>query len=122
VKQVAGVLANKGLKVFYDEFFESQLWGKDLADYLRRVYSLKSTYCIVFYSIDYERKMWPSFERRCANYKDIEQFGGYILPVVFKGANIRGLDPSRGYLSAETHTPNQIAEIFIKKFEEDKIL
>jgi hypothetical protein len=120
VRQVAERLENQGLKVFYDEFFESQLWGRNLPEYLHDVYYSRSDYCIMFISNDYISKMWPSFEGKCANARDIEEFGNYILPVVFEGAKMPGMDPEKKYLSASKYSPIQIAEIFIKRFDEDQ--
>jgi hypothetical protein len=64
--------------------------------------------------------MWPAYEGKCANARDLEEFGDYILPVVFEGAKMPGLDPGKKYLSASKYTPQQIADIFIKRFEEDQ--
>lgn len=74
----------------------------------------------MFISNDYISKMWPSFEGKCANARDLEEFGDYILPVVFEGARMPGIDPSKKYLSASKHSPQQIADIFIKRLEEDQ--
>jgi hypothetical protein len=52
VRQVAERLEGQGIKVFYDEFFESQLWGRNLPNYLKEVYYSKSNYCIMFISKD----------------------------------------------------------------------
>lgn len=103
--------------MFYDEFYESQLWGKNLPDYLEEVYYTESNFCIMFVSKEYVTKMWPEHERKCAIMRDIEEFGDYILPVVFDKIHVPGLDPGKKYLLAEEHTPEQIAEIFIKKYE-----
>jgi hypothetical protein len=120
VRQVAEKLESSGLKVFYDEFFESQLWGKNLSEYLHNVYYSQSDYCIMFISNEYISKMWPSFEGKCANAMDLEEFGKYILPVVFEGAQMPGMDPDKRYLNASKYTPLQIAEIFIKRFAENQ--
>lgn len=120
VRQVAERLESQGIKVFYDEFFESQLWGRNLLDYLKEVYYSKSDYCIMFISKEYTSKMWPTFEGKCANAKDLEEFGDYILPVEFEGTKMPGLDPGKKYLSASKYTPQQVADIFIKRFEEDQ--
>lgn len=122
VRQVAERLESQGIKVFYDEFFESQLWGRNLPEYLKEVYYSKSDYCIMFISKDYISKMWPTYEGKCANARDLEEFGNYILPVVFEGTKMPGLDPGKKYLNASKYTPQQVADIFIKRFEEDQQL
>jgi hypothetical protein len=94
--------------------------GKESLEYLREVYYSKSDYCIMFISKEYISKMWPAFEGKCANARDLEEFGNYILPVIFEGTKMLGLDPGKKYLSASKYTPLQVADIFIKRFEEDQ--
>jgi GTPase SAR1 family protein len=120
VKEVATILASKGIKVFYDEFYESHLWGKNLAEYLKEVYYSRSNYCIMFISKEYLSKMWPAHERKCATARDIEKFGEYILPVVFNEVQVPGMDPAKKYLSANKYTPREIAEMFIEKYEAEE--
>ena len=38
VREIAKKLKAKKLKVFYDEFEETNLWGKDLYQYLKYIY------------------------------------------------------------------------------------
>lgn len=120
VKPVADYLQSQGIKVFYDEFYDSQLWGRNLPEYLKEVYYSKSNYCIMFISKEYISKMYPAFEGKYANARDLEEFGDYILPVVFEGTKMPGLDPGKKYLSASKYLPQQVAEIFIKRYEEDQ--
>ena len=117
VLQVANILEGKGIKVFYDEFYESQLWGTDLTEYLQQVYYNKSRWCIMFISKEYVSKMFPTHERKNAVAKDVELKGGYILPVRFDDTLVPGLVPTIGYQNATKKTPEQIATLFIEKFE-----
>lgn len=120
VQEVATILKSKGYKVFYDEFYTSHLWGENLVDHLKEVYYSKSDYCIMFISKEYISKMWPEHERKCANTRDIEMFGKYILPVVFDKVKVPGLDPGKYYLSAKKYNPKQIADLFEEKYESEK--
>ena len=117
VEQVADILERKGLEVFYDRFKQSQLWGKNLVEYFKEVYYSKSKFCIMFVSSDYLRKMWPVHERRSATARDLEQFGEYILPVIFEKVDVPGLDKYKGYLDARKLGPQDIAEAFLEKLE-----
>jgi len=117
VEQVANFLESKGLEVFYDRFKQSQLWGKNLIEYLQEVYYSKSKFCIMFISSDYLRKMWPAHERRSATARDLEQFGEYILPVIFEKVDVPGLDKYKGYLDARKLAPEDIAGAFLEKLE-----
>jgi hypothetical protein len=47
VEEVANILHQLGVKVFYDKYEEVDLWGKNLYTHLDDVYRKKSRYCIV---------------------------------------------------------------------------
>ena len=47
VEQFASALVHKGVRVFYDNFEKSVLWGKDLYQHLQTVYRDKARYCII---------------------------------------------------------------------------
>ena len=40
VDQIANLLRDSGVKVFYDLFEEANLWGKNLYDYLSDIYMI----------------------------------------------------------------------------------
>lgn len=117
VEQLANILESKGLRVFYDKFKQSHMWGENLIEYFEEVYYSKSKFCIMFISSDYLRKMWPVHERRSATARDLEQFGGYILPVIFEEVDVPGLDKYRGHLDARELGPEDIAKAFLGKLE-----
>jgi hypothetical protein len=117
VRKVAEILESKGLNIFYDEFMQSQLWGKDLTVYLRDVYFSKSKFCIMFISHNYVNKAWPSHERKSALEKQITcKEDEYILPARFDDTEVPGLSTAVGYLDAKRLSPKKLAEIFLKKW------
>jgi len=120
VEKVANFLRRKGLDVFYDKFERSQMWGKNLIEYFQEVYYSKSRFCIMFISRDYLRKMWPVHEKRSAIARDLEQFGNYILPVVFEDVVVPGLDKYKARLDAREMTPEEVAQAFLEKLEHDQ--
>jgi hypothetical protein len=70
VEQVAEHLKNNGIKVFYDNYEQIDLWGKDLYQHLNEVYKSKCEYCIIFVSENYVQKLWtncrlPLFSCQC---------------------------------------------------------
>ena len=76
----------------------------------------------MFISNDYLRKMWPVHERKSATARDLEEFGEYILPVIFEDVDVPGLDKYKGYLDARKLGPADIADAFLeklKKYEEE---
>lgn len=121
VEKVADILARKGIKVFYDRFYRSHLWGKDLTTYLSDVFSAKSKWCMMFISKEYVEKAWPSHERASALAKQVEVKGGYILPVRFDETEVPGLPSSIAYVNAKTTSPQELANLFLEKFEKEKL-
>ena len=117
VRDVAKVLAEEyGLKVFFDEFEEDKLWGKNLYDYLYKIYSQKSKYVIIFVSKEYKEKIWTNHERQAAQERALHlKNNEYILPVKFDDTNIPGLYSTIKYLDAKKYSPYQIALLFAKK-------
>jgi hypothetical protein len=117
-RRVADILKAKGVRVFFDDFFETKMWGKDLAEYLKTVYYKESRYCMIFISKDYVSKAWPTFELKCAIAKSIESMGEYILPIRFDDSEVPGLVPTIKYLNANEKTPEQIADMLMEKMKE----
>ena len=115
VRRVAEDLQYRGLRVFYDENEEDQLWGKNILDYLTAMYLKRCRYCIIFASAEYADKMWPNLERRSAQARDISGAGDYILPIRFDDTEIPGLLPTVCYQDARKKSPEQIAGLFAQK-------
>ncbi|MEN9503222.1 MAG: hypothetical protein RI964_2507 [Pseudomonadota bacterium] len=115
VDQVANLLRDSGVKVFYDLFEEANLWGKNLYDYLSDIYMNKALYTIMFISEHYAKKMWTSHERNAMQARAFQESQEYILPVRFDDTAITGVLPTVGYISLVNRTPHQLVEIIHKK-------
>lgn len=115
VKEVANILHSAGLNVFYDEFNEINIWGKNLYDEFDDIYRRKSEYCVIFISEYYKQKAWTNHERQSAQARDLIDTGEYILPVRFDDTEIQGLRPTIGFLDARKNTPNDLANKILKK-------
>lgn len=115
VETVAGVLRDRGVKVFYDRYEEVQLWGKDLYAHLDDVYRKKARYCVLFVSASYRDKLWTNHERRSAQARAFGENREYILPVRFDDTEIPGMPPTVGYVDATKHTPHEVAELTCTK-------
>jgi len=120
VNEVAKILESNGIKVFYDEFYQSHLWGKDMTVYFKEVYYSNSDWCIMFLSKEYVTKAWPSFERENAMAKALEVKDGYILPVKFDDTEIPGLPTTIAYQDGNKKTPEDIAKLFLEKMGSEK--
>lgn len=117
VRKVAQILEKNGVRIFFDEFKKSHLWGKELTTYFKEVYYSQSKHCIMFASKEYFSKAWPSFERKQALARQLEVGDDYILPVKFDDNDIPGLASTIAYLDARKEPPEEIARLFLEKLE-----
>ena len=117
VKEVADCLIESGVKVFYDEFEEDSLWGRDLYVYLDEIYRKKGKYCLMFLSKDYAKKLWTNHERESAQARAFQQSEEYILPIKLDDTEIPGIRPTTGYQDGRKKTPREICGITLKKLK-----
>jgi len=110
VDQVANILRDSGVKVFYDLFEEANLWGKNLYDHLSDIYQNKALYTIMFISEHYARKMWPSHERQAMQARAFQEHQEYILPARFDGTPIPGVLPTVAYIALAGRTPQDFVQ------------
>jgi hypothetical protein len=66
-KNLAEKLQNKlvndrAVKVFYDEFYKSELWGKEQTEYFQKAYGPDSRFVVLLLSRHYPVKKWTGFE------------------------------------------------------------
>ena len=65
-RELARALAERldasGYSIFFDEFHEAELWGRDLTVALADVYATEARWCLVLVSRDYLRKPWTNLE------------------------------------------------------------
>jgi TIR domain len=115
-KQLAQRVKDAGFRVFYDDFYPEQLWGKDLIAFFDRVYRKASRYCVMFVSAEYASRIWTTHERRSAQARALQEKGGdYILPIRMDDTDLAGLPPTVGYLNIRQYNIDQIAELLLAK-------
>ena len=119
VEQVARILRDHSMSVFYDRYETAALWGKDLYEHLDWVYREAARYCVLFASADYAAKNWPTHERRSAQARALEQRHAYLLPARFDDTEIPGLPPTIAYIDLRENSPEQLADLLIRKLEQD---
>ena len=115
VHRTADILQAQGVRVFYDEYEEAELWGKDLYEHLHEIYSRAARYCVVFISKDYAKKLWTNHERRSAQERAFRERKEYILPARFDGTRIPGLADTVSYVTLKTRTPKALARLISQK-------
>lgn len=118
VHEVADYLQANGVRVFYDEFFTSELWGQDLYTFLDTIYREKSRFTVIFISRSYVTKKWPSHERQSAQARALSELGPYLLPVRFDDSILPGLRPTVSYIEATKVTPTQLAQMILDKLKD----
>lgn len=114
-ESIALRLMDHGIRVFYDKFELHELWGEDLAEKLHKVYSEDSQYCIILISKNYVDKMWTIHERKSALQKQIEQKGGYILPIKIENVSLPGLSDNIGYINFSDLSLDEIVDLVLLK-------
>jgi hypothetical protein len=115
VNQVASALSTRGVRVFFDDYENVTLWGKDLYSHLDEVYQFSARYCVLFASKEYAKKVWTNHERRSAQARAIKAKGEYILPARFDNTPIPGLPDTIHYMTLSKMSPLELAEIILKK-------
>jgi hypothetical protein len=122
VEAVAIKLQEAGVRVFYDRFEETKLWGKDLYSYLSDIYQNHAFYTIMFVSRAYEKKLWTNLERKAAQARAFSESKEYLLPAVFDSAvKIPGLLKTTGHIDLNGLAPEAFAEKILKKLRDDGV-
>lgn len=115
VEQIAKILKKNNIRVFYDFYEKSNLWGKDLYEHLDNVYRFKSKFCILFLSANYKQKVWTDHERKSAQARAFKENDEYILPVKLDDTEIKGIRPTLGYLDGRKESPKSIVNLVKEK-------
>lgn len=115
VEAVAGRLRTAGLKVFFDDFEQIELWGGDLVVHLDEVYRTKARYCVVFISRHYRHKLWTTHELQSALARAVTERDAYLLPARFDDTEIPGVRPTVHYIDLRRLPPEQFANLITEK-------
>lgn len=120
VRTVASTLRENDVLVFFDEYEQVDMWGKNLYEHLHDIYSSKARYCVIFISEAYARKMWTSHERRSAQERALSESSEYILPARFDSTVLPGLPSTVGYVDLKGMPPEQFADLILRKLGKAK--
>src|SRR5262249_11512508 len=118
---IAAGLRKQGIPLFYDRFEEHELWGRNLHEVLREVYTGECRYCVLLLSPAYLARMWPIFERRQIIDRMATEHGqGAVLPVRLGGFqdDIPGLSGGIGYLSVSAREHQRVVDALLRKLGE----
>ena len=115
VEQVAGALAARGVRCFYDADEEIGLWGKSLAEVLPEIYGEQAAAVVIFASAEYAARDWTRLERRAALARAVRERREYVLPTRFDDTQLPGLLPDVSYMDLRTKAPQQFAAVIVSK-------
>jgi len=115
VEQVANRLQRMDLRVFYDKYESTNLWGKNLYEHLTTVYSDRARFVVLFISKHYSAKLWTNHERKSAQERAFRERKEYILPVRFDSTRVPGLVGTVGYINLDGVSPAQLAKMIKTK-------
>jgi hypothetical protein len=122
VEMVARFLQSHDVSLFYDDYNDVELWGKDLYAHFVEVYSKAERYVVMFISGHYAKKVWTNHERRAAQSRALTERSEYILPVRFDDTAVEGLLPAVSYLDARRLSPEVLASKILEKLGRPIIL
>ncbi len=117
---LAGILKANHINVFYDDYEQASLWGKNLLEHLEDVYGRKARFCVMFASRAYAQKAWPTHERRAAQERAFQEKGDdYILPIRLDDTKIPGLSTTLGYIEIKIGI-ERIGELLVQKIRKER--
>ena len=118
VEAVADILKALKINVFYDNYEQSELWGKNLYTYLYDIYKNQAKYCVMFISEHYAKKLWTNHERKAVQDRMFMEFDKeYLLPVRLDNTEIEGISPTLGYV--DNKEPAELAYLIAKKLDKE---
>ena len=97
-KDLASGLTAAGVSVFFDEYEQASLWGKDLYQHFQTVYRDSARFCVILMSASYAAKLWTRHELKQAQARAFQENKDYILPLRIDDAEVLGISPMIGYL------------------------
>ena len=114
-RSIERIASANGLKVFFDELYEAELWGTNLIESLGDIYENKAQYCLIIVSREYCERVYTNLERRKALDRAILNRQDYILPVITDDAWIEGLPKATAYLDLRKKSVVAVCELLVKK-------
>jgi hypothetical protein len=117
-ERLAEKLQSKGIKVFYDRFFRSELWGKELTKYFQEVYGPKTKFVVLLLSKHYPVKKWTGFEFSIMDKEAEKRKNEFILPVRLDDTKMEGIKEDVAYLDYRKEGIDGIVECLLEKLSE----
>lgn len=115
VERVARYVRDRGVRVFYDQFEQVDLWGTELTERFDEVYGNSSRHCVLFISAAYRDNVWTRVERRTALSRAMRANDNYVLPARFDDTEIPGIRSSVGYIDLRRVNSANFGRLILRK-------
>lgn len=114
-RDVGEKLRHAGVRVFYDEFYQTELWGRNLSGEFRRRYGPSSQFVLPLISRHYAIKDWTDFEFTIAQEEARRRKHEFILPVRLDDTVLVGLRSDVAYLDFRREGVDGVVSTVLKK-------
>lgn len=114
-RAIHDIATANGLRVFLDEEFQHEIWGKNLVEYLDTTYRERGQFVLALLSEAYRTKAFTKVERRAAFDRMINESAEYLLPVKVDDSWIDGLPRATAYLDIRTAGVLGVCKLLLKK-------
>ncbi len=114
-REVGERLRQAGVRVFYDEFYKSELWGRNLSTEFRRRYGSSSRFVLPFISRHYAITDWTDFEFTISQEEARRRKREFILPVRLDETVLVGLRRDVAYLDFRREGVDGIVSTVLRK-------
>jgi hypothetical protein len=104
-----------GYSIFFDAFFQAELWGRDLSVALGEVYARDARFCLILLSNEYVQRAWTTHERRHAISRFISERNEYILCLKIDEIELPGFPSTIGYLSLSRFSEDKVYKLLLER-------
>ncbi|WP_428569863.1 MAG: TIR domain-containing protein [Solidesulfovibrio sp. DCME] len=112
---VAGHLRSKGITLFYYKSEEHTSWGKDLKNYLPKLYTKQAKYILLFLSKKYFHNEWTLLELDAIQRNAMPTGKEHILPIRLDDCSLPEFLSTTAFVDLRTKTPAEVAVLVLQK-------
>lgn len=113
-RDTATALLEHNLTVFYDEWLQARIVGRDLLELLREVY-LKARLCVPFISASYLRGKYPKVEFQAILERETLRAPGALFPVYLEKVTAPALSETVAYVDYHRYGAKGLAALIAER-------
>lgn len=113
-RETALAIREYNLSVFYDEWLQARIIGRDLVPLLREIY-LKARLCVPFISANYIEGKYPSVEFQAIIERETLDSPGALFPVYLENVSIPALSRTIAYADYTKYGAKGIAALIAER-------